>query len=254
MGTRLDVLVVDVLIDLVEQLAARTHGRAIEHHQRDGDVLMDTQERLGLLARDGERLVDREPVDARGDERVRHRPRAQALRLGEHAAVAAAQRLALARQPAAPDRPDGVDDPRGIQRERRRAHRASRGTAADRVARRLHVRRARRCKQRAAHAPARLQPRVGGVDDGVGGYPRDVVADDEERHEGPPCGPMDRALVSSELYRTRGALCRAADDTSRPARPLRSGTPAACYAVWYVRGAPRGAVRRPGTPVARYAV
>jgi hypothetical protein len=64
---------------------------------------------------------------------------------------------------------------------------------ADLVARGLELRGSRGSEDGTAYATALQQGLVCGVDDGVGGYARDVLLDDAKRHGGSPF--LGRAVV-----------------------------------------------------------
>src|SRR5262249_9069083 len=90
----------------------------------------------------------------------------------------------FARAAAAPDRADGMNDPaRGQGMATRESHLT--GRAAAESATLLEQSRARGAVNRAVHAAAAEQARVGGVDDGIDIERRDVVAHElhaQQRH------------------------------------------------------------------------
>ena len=137
---------------------------------------------------DASGTIHRERVRAGGDRRKRDRPDAELGRHLERPAMAGRELLLLAGPTADPDRSDGVDHVLGVEVAGRRRLRVAR-LAPSQQAALLEDRRTARAVDRAVHAAAAEERRVGGVHDRADGLLGDVSARDED-----PLVPRHRRL------------------------------------------------------------
>ena len=176
---------------LVITIEARRKGPAIvysKHHMHVSSVGAGalTQEALNFLARHIERGGRRIAIDTRRDKREGDACNPQSSRLVKCRAISAAQQALLAMVAIYPARPHRMNNPTRGQIKTPRHHGAARGARSNLTARRLQLPIARGGEDGAAHAAARKQALVRGVNHSVNVQAGDIGSHDRKRHASSP--------------------------------------------------------------------
>lgn len=181
---RVYIVVVDVRSNVREQPAADLVGTAVENDEIDRHVVLQ-QKRADGVHRRAQRLLLRVPVNAGGDQRERHRL-AMVLPCQRKARPVAGNELLLFAVIAAlPHRADGVNDIFAGQAVSPRELGLAGPAPAESPAFSQQLRPGRPVDA-AVHAASAEQRLVGCIDNGVHAHSRDVVSNDNKRHDSAP--------------------------------------------------------------------
>ena len=174
------IVVVDVLGNVGEQLAADLVGLAVENNEVDCHVAAQ-QELADGVRRHPQRLILGVAEDAGGDQRERHCFTLMCLGQRQARPIAGGQLLPLAMSAASPHRPNGVNHiPAG--EEVGFCDLGVAGFAAAKPSALGQQLRPCRTMDAPIHPAPAQQGLLGRVDNGVHGHFRDVVANDDKGH------------------------------------------------------------------------
>ena len=181
---RVYIVVVDVRSNVREQPAADLVGAAVENDEIDRHVVLQ-QKRADGVHRRAQRLLLRVPVNAGGDQRERHRLEMVLPCQRKARPVAGNELLLFAVIAAVPHRADGVNDIFAGQAVSPRELGLAGPAPAESPAFSQQLRPGRPVDA-AVHAAPAEQRLVGCIDNGVHAHSRDVVSNDNKRHDSAP--------------------------------------------------------------------